>query len=161
MTDDNTQPLSTLRPPAGATKRRKRIGRGIGSGHGKTSTRGHKGYFARSGAKRRPGKEGGQMPLIRRLPKVGFWNPFRVEYQVVNLADLEKATGTSFDLATLKKQGLVDRAGRPVKILGNGEISRAVTVHANAFSESAKEKIAAAGGRCEIVPLKSGVEKKA
>lgn len=147
--------LSTLTPPAGATKNRKRVGRGIGSGHGKTSTRGHKGYFSRSGARRRPGKEGGQMPLIRRLPKIGFWNPFRVEYQVVNLAALDKATGDTFDLVTLKKQGLVRNVGRPVKVLGHGALSRAVTVHANAFSESAKEKIAAAGGRCEIVPLKS------
>lgn len=161
MTEENTTPLSTLRPPTGATKKRKRIGRGIGSGHGKTSTRGHKGYFARSGSKRRPAKEGGQMPLIRRLPKVGFWNPFRVEYQVLNLADLEKAGGATFDLATLKRQGLVRHAERPVKVLGNGDISRAVTVHANAFSKSAKEKIAAAGGRCEIVPLKSEPAAKA
>lgn len=153
--------LSTLTPPTGATKNRKRVGRGIGSGHGKTSTRGHKGYFSRSGARRRPGKEGGQMPLIRRLPKVGFWNPFRVEYQVVNLAALDKATGDTFDLVTLKKQGLVRHVGRPVKVLGHGALSRAVTIHANAFSESAKEKIAAAGGRCEIVPLKSEPAPKA
>ncbi len=161
MTQEYNTDLSTLRPPAGATKKRKRVGRGIGSGHGKTSTRGHKGYFARSGARRRPGKEGGQMPLIRRLPKVGFWNPFRVEYQVLNLADLEKAAGNTFDLVAMKHQGLVSHVGRPVKVLGNGAITRAVTVHANAFSESAKEKIAAAGGRCEIVPLKSGPTKKA
>jgi large subunit ribosomal protein L15 len=161
MTQAHGTDLSTLRPPAGATKKRKRVGRGIGSGHGKTSTRGHKGYFSRSGARRRPAKEGGQMPLIRRLPKVGFWNPFRVEYQVLNLADLEKASGTTFDLAALKHQGLVSHVGRPVKVLGNGAITRAVTVHANAFSESAKEKIAAAGGRCEIVPLKSEAAKKA
>jgi large subunit ribosomal protein L15 len=89
MTEENAKDLSSLRPPTGATKNRKRIGRGIGSGHGKTSTRGHKGYFARSGATRRPGKEGGQMPLIRRLPKVGL-NPFRVS-TVLNLSDLEKA----------------------------------------------------------------------
>lgn len=161
MTQEYNTDLSTLRPPAGATKKRKRVGRGIGSGHGKTSTRGHKGYFARSGARRRPGKEGGQMPLIRRLPKVGFWNPFRVEYQVLNLTDLEKAAGNTFDLVAMKHQGLVSHVGRPVKVLGNGAITRAVTVHANAFSESAKEKIAAAGGRCEIVPLKSGPTKKA
>jgi large subunit ribosomal protein L15 len=161
MTQAQGTDLSTLRPPAGSTKKRKRVGRGIGSGHGKTSTRGHKGYFSRSGAKRRPAKEGGQMPLIRRLPKVGFWNPFRVEYQVLNLADLEKAAGNTFDLATLKHQGLVSYVGRPVKVLGTGAITRAVTVHANAFSESAKEKIAAAGGRCEIVPLKSAPAKKA
>lgn len=157
MSPENAIDLSVLKPPAGAVKKRKRVGRGIGSGHGKTSTRGHKGYFARSGSKRRPAKEGGQMPLIRRLPKVGFWNPFRVEYQVLNLADLEKATGSTFDIAAMKHQGLVRHAGRPVKVLGNGDISRAVTVHANAFSESAKEKIAAAGGRCEVVPLKSEV----
>jgi len=161
MPEEHALDLSSLKPPSGATKKRKRVGRGIGSGHGKTSTRGHKGYFARSGAKRRPGKEGGQMPLIRRLPKVGFWNPFRVEYQVLNLADIEKATGSTFDLVAMKHQGLVRHAGRPVKVLGNGAISRAVTVHANAFSESAKEKIAAAGGRCEIVPLKSEPAKKA
>ena len=161
MTEENAKDLSSLKPPTGATKNRKRIGRGIGSGHGKTSTRGHKGYFARSGATRRPGKEGGQMPLIRRLPKVGFWNPFRVEYQVLNLSDLEKASGATFDLVTMKRLGLVRHAGRPVKVLGNGAISRAVTVHANAFSESAKEKIGAAGGRCEIVPLKSQPAKQA
>lgn len=161
MTQAHNTDLSTLRPPAGATKKRKRVGRGIGSGHGKTSTRGHKGYFARSGAKRRPAKEGGQMPLIRRLPKIGFWNPFRVEYQVLNLTDIEKAAGNTFDLVAMKHQGLVSHVGRPVKVLGNGAITRAVTVHANAFSESAKEKIAAAGGRCEIVPLKSAAAKKA
>lgn len=161
MTQDNSSGLSTLRPPSGATKKRKRIGRGIGSGHGKTSTRGHKGYFSRSGARRRPAKEGGQMPLIRRLPKVGFWNPFRVEYQVLNLADLDKAAGSTFDIVAMKHQGLVSHVGRPVKVLGNGAISRAVTVHANAFSESAREKIAAAGGRCEIVPLKPEPAKKA
>ena len=142
--------LSTLKPPAGATKKRKRVGRGIGSGHGKTSTRGHKGYFARSGARRRPGKEGGQMPLIRRLPKVGFWNPFRVEYQVVNVSTLEAATGVSvFDRETMLKMRLVREASMPVKVLGNGDLKRAITVHADAFSASAEQKIKAAGGRFE------------
>jgi large subunit ribosomal protein L15 len=151
MTQAPNNDLSTLRPPAGATKKRKRVGRGIGSGHGKTSTRGHKGYFARSGAKRRPAKEGGQMPLIRRLPKVGFWNPFRVEYQVLNLADLEKAAGSTFDLVAMKHQGLVSHVGRPVKVLGNGELKGKVVFKINAVSGKAKTAIEAAGGSVELV----------
>jgi|CXWL01.1.fsa_nt_gi large subunit ribosomal protein L15 len=144
--------LSTLKPPSGSRHKRKRVGRGPGSGHGKTSTRGHKGYFARSGSKRRFAKEGGQMPLFRRLPKRGFWNPFRVEYQVINLADLEAAGGESqFDPAALRRLRLVRSDAMPVKILGDGEITRAVVVQAHAFSQSAQDKIAAAGGRCEVL----------
>ena len=148
--------LSNLKPPSGATKNKKRVGRGIGSGHGKTATRGHKGYFSRSGSTRRYAKEGGQMPLFRRLPKRGFWNPFRTEYQIVNLEMLEKAAGEStFNPESLRKLRLVRRVAAPVKVLGNGAISRAVTVHAHAFSKTAEEKIAAAGGRCERIPMQS------
>ena len=154
--------LSTLHPPQGATKNRKRIGRGIGSGHGKTSTRGHKGQFARSGAKRRFMKEGGQMPLVRRLPKRGFWNPFRVAYQVVNVAELDALAETStFDRETMLRLRLVRETTMPVKVLGNGKLTRAITVHADAFSKSAEEKIAASGGRCEKVAMPGAAAKNA
>jgi len=146
--------LSSLKPPAGSTGRRKRVGRGPGSGHGKTSTRGHKGQYSRSGAKRKYSREGGQMPLHRRLPKRGFWNPFRVEYQVVNLTDLA-ASGVSgqIDIDAMRRLRLVRSKTKPVKVLGDGAIDRALVVLAHAFSRTAEEKIAAAGGRCEKVPL--------
>jgi large subunit ribosomal protein L15 len=144
--------LSELKPPKGARKKRKRIGRGEGSGHGGTSTKGHKGLKARSGGKRSPGFEGGQMPLQRRLPKRGFKNPFREEWAVVNLRDLSDFPDQSVvDVETLKASGFVKKEGRGVKILGEGEITRPLTVRANGFSLSAKKKIEAAGGKAEVI----------
>jgi large subunit ribosomal protein L15 len=143
---------STLKPPKGATKVRKRVGRGQGSGLGKTAGRGGKGAKSRSGFKRKRGFEGGQMPLHRRLPKRGFFNPFRVEYAVVNLDLLAArfAAGTVITPELLLEQRLV-RKGRPVKVLGRGEIGVALTVKAHKFSGKAAEKIAAAGGSVEAL----------
>lgn len=144
--------LHTLAPAIGAKKNPKRIGRGPGSGHGKTATKGHKGILARSGGGKRPGFEGGQMPLIRRLPKFGFRYPFRTEYTVVNLKSL--ATLGTVDQITpqvLAEAGLVRRKTQLVKILGVGELSRPVTIQAHKFSKSAKDKIHAAGGRAEVI----------
>ncbi|KPK94295.1 MAG: 50S ribosomal protein L15 [Deltaproteobacteria bacterium SM23_61] len=144
--------LNELRPPQGARKKKKRIGRGEGSGHGGTSTKGHKGYKARSGGKRSPGFEGGQMPLQRRLPKRGFKNPFRKEWTVVNLRDLSAfPDGAVVDVEGMKSSGLVKKVGFGVKILGEGEISRPLTVRAHAFSLSARKKIEAAGGKTEVI----------
>ena len=144
--------LSELKPPEGAKKKRKRIGRGEGSGHGGTSTKGHKGYKARSGGKRSPGFEGGQMPLQRRLPKRGFKNTFRKEWEIINLRDLtEFSEGTVVDVEKLKASGFVKKAGCVVKILGEGEITRPLTVRAHGFSLSAKKKIEAAGGKAEVI----------
>src|SRR5262249_8145793 len=136
----------------GSRQSRKRLGRGTGSGLGKTSGRGHKGRGARSGGNTHPRFEGGQMPLQRRLPKRGFHNPFRRTYSVVNLARLEALfeAGATIDAAVLVERGLV-RAGRPVKVLGQGALSKALTVKAHAFSASAKERIAAAGGSVEVI----------
>jgi large subunit ribosomal protein L15 len=144
--------LSELSPSPGAHKRRKRIGRGPGSGHGKTATKGHKGLLARSGGGKRPGFEGGQMPLVRRVPKFGFTNPFRVSYAVVNL----KALANLGEVAEVTPQVLVDvglirKKRQPVKILGQGELNRPMVVHAHKFSKSAEEKIRAAGGRTEVI----------
>ncbi len=153
--ENDIMDLSSLKPPEGAHRKPKRVGRGSGSGHGKTSTRGHKGQYSRSGSKRRAGREGGQMPLFRRLPKRGFWNPFRVEYNVVNLTDLsESKAADRVDLKTLIALRLVRSLRKPVKILGDGKIDRPMHVIAHAFSKSAEEKITAAGGTCERVPLK-------
>ncbi|HET8580036.1 MAG TPA: 50S ribosomal protein L15 [Nitrospiraceae bacterium] len=144
--------LHELAPPLGAKKKRKRIGRGPGSGHGKTATKGHKGLLARSGGGKRPGFEGGQMPLVRRLPKFGFHNPFRSEYAIVNLkalnalGDVEHVTPQ-----VLIDRGLVKRKTQPVKILGLGDVGRALVVQAHKFSKSAIEKIQAAGGRAEVI----------
>jgi large subunit ribosomal protein L15 len=140
--------LSDLKPPRGAKHAKKRIGRGQGSGNGKTAGRGHKGAKSRSGFKFKRGFEGGQMPLHRRVPKRGFHNPFRVEYEVVNL----DAVGARFDAGTvvtpdlLRQHGLVAGGGRPVKVLARGELGKALTIHAHKFSGKAAEKIAAAGG---------------
>jgi large subunit ribosomal protein L15 len=144
--------LSNLSPAPGARKPRRRVGRGPGSGLGKTSGRGHKGKGARSGGNTAPGFEGGQMPLQRRLPKRGFRNPFRRTYAIVNLARLEACFdgGAAIDPEALAARGLV-RAGRPVKVLGTGELSKSLTVKAHAFSESAKARIAAAGGSTEVI----------
>ncbi len=139
--------LENLRRPGGPRKARKRIGRGQGSGTGGTSGAGHKGARSRSGFKRKRGFEGGQMPLQRRVPKVGFTNIFRVEYQVVNVRDLGRAKSKEITLEILMASGLVRNLNKPVKILGTGDITEAYSVSANAFSKSAVEKIEAAGGK--------------
>jgi large subunit ribosomal protein L15 len=140
-----------MKPPRGARKPRKRVGRGPGSGNGKTAGRGHKGAGARAGAKVKPGFEGGQMPMARRLPKRGFKNPNRVEYQVVNLVDLASfASGALVDPSTLADAGLVRKRGC-VKILAKGKIQNALNVKAHAFSGAARAAIEAAGGTCEVV----------
>ena len=139
--------LSRLRPHPGSRKRPKRVGRGIGSGHGKTATRGTKGQRSRSGGGVSPGFEGGQMPLYRQLPKRGFKNPFRKVYGVVNVGALEGLEFEGvFDIALAKEKGLVKKRYHLLKILGEGEITRPVKVKAHAVSESARRKIEAAGG---------------
>jgi large subunit ribosomal protein L15 len=145
--------LNNLRPPRGARRNRKRVGRGPGSGHGKTASRGSKGAKSRSGFRFKRGFEGGQMPLHRRVPKRGFHNPFRVEYAVVNLDTLAEVfeAGSSVTPELLRERGLVRQAHVPVKVLGRGEISKQLTVHAHKFSGSAAEKIAAAGGAAELI----------
>jgi large subunit ribosomal protein L15 len=146
--------IGTLRPPRGAHKRRKRIGLGMGSGHGKTATRGSKGQGSRTGSGMRPGFEGGQMPLHRRLPKRGFTNIFRKSYVAVNLSDLERLGGVEkVTRETLLEAGIIRRAGDAVKILGEGELKAPLHVAAQAFSRSALEKIQRAGGKAEVVPL--------
>lgn len=140
---------------SGGTQKRKRIGRGEGGGKGKTSGRGHKGQRARSGHSLRPGFESGHVPLYRKLPKRGFSNfRFRTEYAVVNLDDLERVEATEIDRNVLVASGLVRSSSKLVKILGDGEISRAVTVTADKFSSSAKEKIEKAGGTVNVVEPK-------
>jgi large subunit ribosomal protein L15 len=144
--------LGNLKPSSGAVKKRKRVGRGPGSGHGKTSTRGHKGQKARSGAKRRAWFEGGQMPIQRRVPKRGFTNIFKKEYQIVNLASLSKCRDQEIiSPLVMKDSGLIKKMDLPVKILGDGEVSGPITVQANAFSKKAKEKIEALGGKAEKI----------
>lgn len=145
--------LHDLHPAPGAKRARKRVGRGPGSGNGKTAGRGHKGQKSRSGYSRRYGFEGGQMPLVRRIPKRGFHNIFRVEFQVVNLRDLERvfADGDLVTPEALVEQGLVRGGKRPVKVLADGELSKKLTVQAHKFSASAKTAIEAAGGTCEVV----------
>jgi large subunit ribosomal protein L15 len=146
--------LDDLKPAAGSNKKRKRVGRGDGSGHGKTSCRGHKGQGARSGGNTKPGFEGGQMPLQRRLPKRGFHNPFRIESAVVNIAQLESfAAGSEITPDSLTEHGLINGKGRQVKILGEGSLSKALTIRAHGFSSSAKEKIEAAGGKAELIDI--------
>ena len=139
--------LHDLGPRKGSRFTRKRVGRGPGSGTGKTAGRGHKGQRSRSGFSQRFGFEGGQMPLVRRVPKRGFTNIFRVEYSTVNVSTLESLDG-EVSPESLLERGMV-RRGRPVKILGDGEISKALTVRAHKFSRSARQKIEAAGGTCE------------
>ncbi len=146
--------LGDLRPAEGATTAKKRLGRGIGSGLGKTSGKGHKGQWARSGGGVRPGFEGGQMPLIRRVPKRGFNNHFRKAYSIVNLSILEgMEAGSVVDIVTLNEKGLIkivkDSVG--LKVLGNGTLTKALTVKAAAFSASAKEAIEKAGGKVELI----------
>lgn len=143
--------LSELRRSAGRGKRPKRVGRGMGSGMGKTSTRGEKGQKSRAGYRRKRGFEGGQMPLIRRVPKRGFHNPFRKEYAIVNLSRLEALAGDTFNPDLLIERGVVKKLGAGLKILGGGEVSRALTVTAHCFTKSAKEKIEAAGGKADVL----------
>ena len=153
--------LHSLKPAPGSKKDRKRIGRGHGSGHGKTSGRGHKGYNSRSGAKQRARFEGGQNPLHMRMRKLRGPNkkmsmpfePFRTHTQPVNLADLEAKfdDGAAVDLAALRAAGLGTRKDVPVKILGRGELTKKLTVHAHAFSKTARERIESAGGICQVI----------
>ena len=143
--------LSTLRAPKKANENKKRVGRGMGSGMGKTSTRGHKGQGSRSGSRLMRGFEGGQMPLHRRLPKRGFTNIFRTEYTVVNVEQLGKLGEKNITLETLKSAGLVNGKNPLVKVLGNGELTSAITVQAHKFSKSAQEKITKAGGKAEVL----------
>jgi large subunit ribosomal protein L15 len=146
--------LEDLKPAGGSNKKRKRVGRGDGSGHGKTSCRGHKGQGARSGGGTRPGFEGGQMPLQRRLPKRGFHNPFRIEISAVNLEQLEDfASGSEVTPETLVHQGLVRGKNKRVKVLGNGSLSKSLIVRAHGFSAKAKEKIEALGGKAEVIGI--------
>ena len=143
--------LHELAPAQGATKEAKRIGRGHGSGNGKTAGKGHKGQKARSGHGQRPGFEGGQMPLQRRVPKRGFNNIFAKEYSIVNVSALEVfEDGAAVNAAALAEKGLIKSANESVKILGNGEITKKLTVTASAFSASAAEKIQKAGGSVEV-----------
>lgn len=146
--------LEDLKPAAGSNKKRKRVGRGDGSGHGKTSCRGHKGQGARSGGNTKPGFEGGQMPLQRRLPKRGFHNPSREEMAVVNLSQIELLpAGSAITPATLREHGYVTGKSRRVKVLAEGSLTKAFTIKAHGFSGKAKEKIEAAGGQAEVIEL--------
>ena len=143
--------VHNLAPAPGSTHYPKRVGRGPGSGHGKTAGRGSKGQKSRTGYRHQRGFEGGQMPLHRRVPKRGFTNIFRIEYQIVNLSDLDRfETGATVNPESLTALRLT-RKNRPIKILGDGEIKKALTVSAHKFSASAKARIEAAGGRCEVL----------
>ena len=144
--------LSNLRPPKGMKHSKKRVGRGQGSGQGVQAGRGHKGAKSRSGFKHKRGFEGGQMPLHRRVPKRGFHNPFREEFEVVNLDTLSERFDAGSDITpdVLRERGLVNRAGR-IKVLARGDVSKALTVRAHKFSGKAAEKIAAAGGAAELI----------
>ena len=147
MTDRIT--LSSLRPPKGSHRSRKRVGRGPGSGIGKTAGKGNKGHKARTGGGTNPGFEGGQMPMYRRLPKRGFTNPFKVSAQTVNLRQLSRLTVPELNPDTLHAAGLIGRPRDPVKLLATGEVDRAFAVRGVALSASARSKIEAAGGRVE------------
>lgn len=145
--------LNTIAPAKGSTKNRKRLGRGPGSGQGKTAGRGNKGFWSRSGSSQKRGFEGGQMPLHRRVPKRGFTNIFREEYLVVNVDDLEARfeKGATIDPESLRKSRLVRKAQGKVKLLGRGEVTRALTVKVHATSADARKKIEAAGGKVELL----------
>jgi len=148
--------LSSLTPPEGQKHRKKRIGRGMGSGRGKTSTRGSKGARSISGYSIMRGFEGGQMPLHRRLPKRGFTNIFKKEYAIVNLRDLERLPGDTFSVERLIELGVVKKLGDGLKILGTGELTRKVDIEAHIFSKSAAEKIAKAGGTAKVIGASVG-----
>jgi large subunit ribosomal protein L15 len=144
--------LSTLRPAVGSRKPRKRVGRGPGSGHGKTSSRGHKGAKARAGGGPALGFEGGQMPLQRRLPKRGFTNVFRIDYQIVNISDLNAFEPQAvITREALWRSGKIKSASKPLKILGNGDLGRVLIVQADKFSKTARQKIETAGGTAEEI----------
>ena len=142
--------LSTLRAPKNATEKRKRVGRGMGSGMGKTSTRGHKGQRSRTGSRMIRGFEGGQMPLHRRMPKRGFTNIFRKEFNIVSIERLAGLGETTITPDVLRKAGVI-KGKQPVKVLGDGELKVALTVHAHKFSKTAQEKITKAGGKIEVL----------
>ncbi|HET7183287.1 MAG TPA: 50S ribosomal protein L15 [Terriglobales bacterium] len=146
--------LSNLRAPKRSSENRKRVGRGMGSGMGKTSTRGHKGQGSRSGSRLMRGFEGGQMPLHRRLPKRGFVNIFREEYAIVNLSELASLGESKITPDLLRSSGLVSGKNKRVKVLGDGELKSALTVQAHKFSKSAEEKIKNAGGSASIIEIK-------
>ncbi len=144
--------LHDLRPAPGSKKKPKRLGRGHGSGHGKTSGKGHKGLLARSGNPNMAGFEGGQMPLARRVPKRGFHNPFRVEYSIVNLQVLSALSDVNeITLQVLYDKGIVKKRSRPIKILGVGELTKPLVVEAHKFSQSALQKIQQAGGQAKVI----------
>ncbi|MDD2573012.1 MAG: 50S ribosomal protein L15 [Bacillota bacterium] len=144
--------LHELKPAQGAKHKTKRVGRGMGSGHGKTSGRGHKGQKARSGGGVRPGFEGGQMPLQRRIPKRGFTNIFKKEYSVVNLERLNMfEEGSVITPELLAERGIVKKTGERIKVLGDGELDKALIVKAHRFSKTAAERIEAAGGKAEVI----------
>ena len=143
--------LSDLRPPAGQRHAPKRIGRGMGSGHGKTSARGHKGQHAGTGFSQKRGFEGGQMPLHRRLPKRGFTNIFKKQYAIVNLGRLEKLAGDTFTPDHLLEHGVIKKLHEGLKVLGSGQLTRKVRIEAHLFSKSALDKIQAAGGEAIVI----------
>ena len=145
--------LNNLRPPKGAKHSKRRVGRGHGSGYGKTAGRGHKGAQSRSGFSFERGFEGGQMPLHRRVPKRGFTNPFRVEYAIVNLDTLVEVFDAGSDVTPelLRERGLVREKRAPIKVLGRGDVTKKLTVRAHKFSDTAAQKIAAAGGVAEVI----------
>jgi large subunit ribosomal protein L15 len=147
--------LSNIRAPKKATEKRKRVGRGMGSGMGKTSTRGHKGQRSRTGSRMIRGFEGGQMPLHRRMPKRGFTNIFRKEFNIVSLERLVELGETTITPEVLRRAGVI-KTKHPVKILGDGELKAAITVSAHKFSKSAQEKITKAGGKFEVISVKAG-----
>lgn len=143
--------LGEIKNAKGAHREIKRLGRGAGSGRGGTAGKGHKGQLARTGGKVRRGFEGGQMPLYRRLPKRGFTNVFRTKFAVINVGDLEKLSLTEISLETLKAAGALKTSRKALKVLGNGNLTRALKIKADAVSDSAKEKIAKAGGSVELI----------
>jgi large subunit ribosomal protein L15 len=143
--------LSGLKPPAGQKRAPKRIGRGMGSGRGKTATRGSKGQHAGTGFSQKRGFEGGQMPIHRRLPKRGFTNIFKKQYAIINLGRLEKLDGDAFTLERLMEMGVIKNAGDGLKVLGEGELTRQIRVEAHRFSKSALEKIQKAGGTAQVI----------
>jgi large subunit ribosomal protein L15 len=143
--------LSQLHPPAGQKHAKKRVGRGMGSGHGKTSARGSKGQHAGTGFSQKRGFEGGQMPLHRRLPKRGFTNIFKKQYAIVNLGRLEKLEGDSFTPDRLMELGVIKKLGDGLKILGSGQLTRKIQVTAHLFSKSAMQKIQSSGGTAEVI----------
>lgn len=145
--------IDMLKPPVGAHKRKKLLGRGPGSGHGKTSTRGSKGQTSRSGRDFYLGFEGGQTPMIRRFPKRGFFNISRKEYQIVNVSSLNKLKASEVTPELLEQKGLIKNKEKPIKILGEGELTHAVVVKAHAFSQKASDMISKAGGKAEVITL--------